>query len=365
MKVIICGGHLSPALAVIDRLKEEEILFVGRKFAMEGDNTLSLEYKTITSLNIPFKAIKTARLQRKFTKYTLSSFLKFPNGISQSFKILREFKPDIVLGFGGYVSLPIILAASLLRIPVVIHEQTTEAGMANKFASRFAKKICISWTSSEEYFPKNKTVLTGNPLRKEILAMKPREAKNQLFTIYVTGGSLGSHFINGLIEKNLKALLKKYCVIHQIGDSKHHNDFDVLNSLVKTFNNDLSENYFSAHHFSPKEAAENLNKADLVVSRSGINIVTELEFLQKPSFLIPIPFAQRNEQMKNALLLEKEGLVRVYYQNMLTPETFLLQLEEMIKNIHLYQIKTRWKKNNDSAQRIVEVLKDVAIKKSN
>jgi len=363
MKIVICGGHLSPALAVIDRLKEDEILFVGRKFAMEGDNSLSFEYKTVTSLGIPFKAITAARLQRKLTRYTLLSFLKFPNGLSQAFFILEQFKPDVVLGFGGYVSLPVILAASLLRIPIVIHEQTTEAGMTNKIVSRFARKICISWASSENYFPKSKTILTGNPLRKEIMEVKNKKNKKQAFTIYVTGGSLGSHFINDLIEKNLKKLLKQYYIIHQTGDTKHYNDFEKLESLTIGLDKNLVEKYTLAKHFTPKEAAENLNKSDLVVSRSGVNIVTELYFLQKPAFLIPIPFTQRNEQFKNALILKNAGLAEVYEQATLTSENFLSELEKMTQNIKKYKIGILDNQKEDSVQEIINVLKDVATNK--
>ena len=131
----------------------------------------------ITKLGIPFYAINTARLQRKFTKHTVPSLIKFPLGFIQSLKILRKIKPEVVLGFGGYISLPVVLAAAFLKIPIVIHEQTLEAGFANKIEAKFARKICISWQSSEKYFPKEKTVLTGNPLRQVILNSKIFQAK--------------------------------------------------------------------------------------------------------------------------------------------------------------------------------------------
>src|SRR3989339_499065 len=149
MKIIIIGGHLAPALSVLEALpKNTQVLFVGRKYALEGDNALSLEYNTITSLNIPFVGLNTGRLQRKITRFTLFSLLKLPFGIIKSFLILIDFKPDVVVGFGGYVSIPVTFCAFVLRIPVVIHEQTMEAGLTNRLVSRFAKKICISWDSS-------------------------------------------------------------------------------------------------------------------------------------------------------------------------------------------------------------------------
>src|SRR3989344_6654527 len=167
MKIAITGGHLSPALSVIEKLsKEDVVLFVGRKHVFEGDKGLSFEYKTITSLNIPFVELTTGRLQRKFTAHTLFSIVKIPYGLAQSFLILRKFKPDVVLGFGGYLSVPVVIAAHILRIPAIIHEQTQDAGLANRMLANYADRICISWETSAKYFPRGKTIFTGNPIRK-------------------------------------------------------------------------------------------------------------------------------------------------------------------------------------------------------
>ena len=185
MKLIIVGGHLSPALAVIEALqKDVNVLFIGRKYVFEGSKTLSLEFRTITKRKIPFVSISTGRWQRKFTRFTIPSLLKFPFGILQSFLILKKFKPDVVLSFGGYLSLPVGIAAFILRIPIVIHEQTLEAGIANKVLSIFAKTVCISWETSRKYFPKSKVILTGNPMRKfEIRNSKLGTIMNCLFYI--------------------------------------------------------------------------------------------------------------------------------------------------------------------------------------
>src|SRR6185437_3796515 len=142
---------------------------VGREYAFEGDSALSLEYQTAKRLGLAFEPLTTGRIQRKFTKHTFGSLAKIPVGLTQAKKIITRFQPDIVLSFGGYVSVPVVLAAAANRVPIVIHEQTLQAGLANKIASRFAAKICISWEESAKYFPKNKIVLTGNPLRKEFL----------------------------------------------------------------------------------------------------------------------------------------------------------------------------------------------------
>src|SRR3989344_4952875 len=123
MKIIITGGHLSPALAVIDSLpKDWEILFLGRKYVFEGEKSLSLEYKTINDLKIPFEEISTGRLQRKFSKNTIPSLFKLPPGFFKSLRLLKKFQPDIVLGFGGYLQIPVVAASFFLKIPVVLHE---------------------------------------------------------------------------------------------------------------------------------------------------------------------------------------------------------------------------------------------------
>ncbi len=172
MKLLIVaggGGHFAPALAVIEKLpKDWELLVVGRKYVFEGDQSFSLEYQTAKKLNIPFKPLTTGRLQRKFTKYTINSLLKIPVGLAQATAILNGFKPDVVLSFGGYVSVPITLSASILRIPIVIHEQTLEAGVANKLVARFARKICISWEQFGEVFSKRQNSAYRKSFKKRI-----------------------------------------------------------------------------------------------------------------------------------------------------------------------------------------------------
>jgi len=368
MKILITGGHLSPALSVIEKLKGEDVLYVGRKHALEGDKAFSLEYQTIKSLGIPFFSITTGRLQRKFTRHTIPSILKFPLGFSQSFFILKRFKPDIVLGFGGYVSWPIIVMSSFLKIPVVIHEQTLEAGMTNKLAARFAAKICISFESSKRFFPIKRVVLTGNPLRKEIIEIsKIQKQENQPTVIYITGGSLGSHFINNLVKGTIKKLVNDFQIIHQTGDSRKYSDFD---SLLKVKNElgENSKNYIVKKFLTPLESAESLQKADLVVARAGINTVVELLFLKKPALLIPLPFAQNNEQLKNARFFKAQGLGEILEQEKITDEVFLNTLEKMHKNVNSYKEKGNLSKTligDDAALKIIEVLKNVYKKKKN
>ncbi|MDO8658617.1 MAG: UDP-N-acetylglucosamine--N-acetylmuramyl-(pentapeptide) pyrophosphoryl-undecaprenol N-acetylglucosamine transferase [Candidatus Levybacteria bacterium] len=376
MKLVITGGHLNPALAVIDELpKDTEILMIGRKYAIEGDKALSLEYLASKSLNIPFKSIRTGRLQRKFTKHTIISPLKLPYGFFQSLLILKKFKPDAILCFGGYISLPVAFAGRILKIPVVIHEQTLEAGAANKLISKFAKKVCISWESSAKFFPPNKTILTGNPIRKfscegELSLVKqisrpkadqPLAENENLPLIYITGGSLGSHAINTLIEGCIEKLLQKYRVIHQTGDAKEFLDFDRLSNLKEKLNPNLQKRYFLIKFIEPFEVGGILKQADLVVSRSGINTITELIYFGKPSILIPLPYSQNHEQIKNAEFLKDLGLGIYLNQYELTPDKLYEWIIEFSQNLNQYSKNKEVKKVilSDSAKKIIEILKSV------
>jgi len=370
MRIVIVGGHLSPALAVIDALsKDTKILFIGRKHTFEGDPGYSLEYNTIKSLKIPFASIATGRLQRKFTRHTIPSLFKIPYGFMQAFSILYRFKPDVALSFGGYVSLPVVLAAYLVRIPIVIHEQTLKAGLANRVLSYFATKVCVSYETSKPYFPKHKTILTGNPIRKFQIQNSKLQINSKfkipnehLPIIYITGGSAGSHFINTLIEKCIRQLLEKFVVIHQTGDSKEHKDFDRFSNLKNLLPTKLKNRYILKKFVDYKELGKVFKKSTLVISRAGINTVFELIYFGKPGILIPIPFSQNNEQLTNALFFKKLGLGEVLEQKFINENLLLQKIEEMVNNIERY-IKNREKASSiidrSSADKIVEIVKNV------
>jgi UDP-N-acetylglucosamine--N-acetylmuramyl-(pentapeptide) pyrophosphoryl-undecaprenol N-acetylglucosamine transferase len=381
MKLLIVaggGGHFAPALAVIEKLpKDVEVLLVGRKYVFEGERTLSLEYQTATKLNISFRPLTTGRLQRKFTKYTLNSLLKIPVGLAQATSIISSFKPDVVLSFGGYVSVPITLAASILRIPIILHEQTLEAGIANKLVAKFARKICISWEQSGKFFPRDKVILTGNPLRKEFEMGDLRtdknvksavKLKNAERTIYVTGGSSGSHAINILIEGCIEKLLEKYNVLHQVGNAMQYNDFERLIALRENLNPELKAGYHLVKFVEPAMVADFLNTADLVISRSGINTVTELMYFGKPSILIPLPYGQHQEQLKNAKYIKELGIAEIAEQGALTPTQLALLVDRMFDNIDRYKRNAlRGKSLIDirAADKIIEVVKDAGNKAKN
>lgn len=368
MKIVLIGGHLAPALSVLEALpKDVRVLFIGRKYGLEGDRALSLEYETMTQLRIPFVGLNTGRLQRKLTKFTFSSLLKLPFGIVKSFFILTGFRPDVILGFGGYVSIPVIFCAFILRIPVVIHEQTMEAGLANSIVYRFAKKICISWNSSRNYFPKNKIILTGNPIRKFPIFNHPTSGhisifNNKLPIIYITGGSAGSHFINLLIEKVIGDLLQTYNIIHQTGDAQEFHDFDRLERLRNGLPEKFRDNYILEKFIEPSEIGELMKMSAIIITRSGMNTVSELIHFQKPAILIPLPFSQKNEQLKNAKFLGKIGLGIVLEQKDANSKNLLRAISLISRNVNKYKInKNEFESSpvKNAAQNIVSVINDV------
>ncbi len=366
MKIILTaggGGHFSPLLCVYSALpKDTKVLVVGRKHALEGDSAISLEYQTAARLGMSYAAITTGRWQRAFTRHTIPSLLRLPKGFFEAYQVVKNFRPDVVLSFGGYVSIPVVMAAWILRIPVVIHEQTLEAGAANRIASYFAKKVCISWESSKKFFPKEKVVLTGNPIRQfspPAGGFNFQLPKEKLPVVYVTGGSLGSHAINVLVEGCIKKLLEICVVIHQTGDSGEFRDYDRLSKIKNRLNKSLRDRYILTKFVNSEDVGGIMRWADLVVARSGINTVSELLFFGKPSLLIPLPFSQRDEQEKNAQFLSDLGLAEMAKQNELTISSFYERVCTLLGKRNMYLQNSKRAKEyiiTDAEKRIINVV---------
>jgi len=351
-------------LAVINELpKSWDVLVVGRKYTFEGQDTLSFEFQTAQKMGIPFRALTTGRLQRKFTAHTFASLLKVPIGVMGAIGVIREYKPDVVLSFGGYVSVPVVVAASMMRVPIIIHEQVLGAGLANKFAARFADKVCISWKESERYFPKEKIVLTGNPVKKfSISNVKFQMSNENLPVLYITGGSGGAHAINVLMEGCLDKLLEHFIVIHQTGDAKEFGDFERLEKIRENFSEKIKHRYVVRKFVEPSEVFGIMHHADLVISRSGVNTVTELLYVGKPCILIPLPYGQRNEQLENALFVQRTGLGVVAEQNSLTSEKLYQLILSMMEKIDEYKKHSAGAKklvNPRAAEKIIEVVSSI------
>lgn len=335
MKVLVTGAHFTPALATIEELKKIDgvnIVYVGRKTTQEGDDAPSVESGVVSSKGIKFIPLITGRLQRSFTFYTIPSLLKIPIGLIQSLLIVLLEKPDVVLSFGGYVAVPIVFISWLFSVPIIIHEQTLVSGLANKISSWLADKIAISFTDGT--FKGEKVILTGNPLRDEIIKISggKSEKNKKIPNVLVIGGNQGSHIINLAVEGCLDKLLKKAVVYHQTGDSKF-GDFERLSKLN-------SPNY-QVFKFISDDWENILAKSDLVVSRAGINTLTELAFLGKPALVIPIPYLYQDEQNKNAKYFKNLGLVKILPQVQLTSETLFQEIKDMLNNLPVLNEKAK------------------------
>jgi UDP-N-acetylglucosamine--N-acetylmuramyl-(pentapeptide) pyrophosphoryl-undecaprenol N-acetylglucosamine transferase len=370
MKVALIGGHLAPALAVMDSLDpSDEVVFFGRASAFEGDQGTSLESRLMQERKIPFVPITTARLQRRITKHTLPTFFKLPVGYTQALQALRRYQPDVVLSFGGYLSLPVCLAAKTLRIPVVIHEQTLQAGVANKIVGKFADRICISWESSRPFFPPTKTVLTGNPLRAfQPATRNPQTTKNAAFPLlYVTGGSAGSHVMNELVEGALVELLHTTRIIHQTGDAQEFAYFDRLQAKKTALPHELQERYEVHKFIAPDRTGSLMQEASLVIGRSGMNTVTELLYFGTPAILIPLPYGQKNEQLNNARFLQKLGLAEIVEQHQATPSSLSQTVFSMLSQLERYRSHAKEGRaliHEDAAEQIIKQLSYVVTKTS-
>ncbi len=342
MKILITGGHVTPALALIDKLEGYEIIFVGRKYALENEQILSLEYKEITQKNIKFVDIQAGRITRLLSAKTFWSVFKIPLGFYQGFKIVREEKPDILLSFGSYIAVPIVFWAWLFKIPIFTHEQANIPGLANRLIGKMAKKVFTSFPETSAYFEKNKTVLTGNPVRESVkkIVKKPFEIESQKPIIFITGGSLGSHSINLHISKIVKELVASFTVIHQTGDTKEYDDYSKLIRLKKSLPSKLQKKYHIQKHFMESEMGYVYSVSDLVVARAGANTFFELLVLDKPTIFIPLPWSANKEQQKHAQLFKDAGVGEIFNQSAESKE--LLNLIKKIF-INLDQYKRNFK----------------------
>jgi UDP-N-acetylglucosamine--N-acetylmuramyl-(pentapeptide) pyrophosphoryl-undecaprenol N-acetylglucosamine transferase len=369
VRIVITGGHHSSALPVIEELQskypESEIYWIGHKYSMKGDKNVTLEYREIKALNIPFYNLKAGKVYRTFN---LKRLAKVPFGFFQALYYLSKIKPEIILSFGGYLAVPVVIAGWVLRVPVVTHEQTVVVGYANKVISRFADKILIGWQESAKFFPSNKTLFTGVPLRKDIFQVNSNNFKinPELPTIYITAGKTGSILINSVILESLEELLGLVNVIHQCGDHSQFNSFDEVARHYDGIKDKVRGKLFLRKFVFSNEIGEAFAVSDFVVSRSGAHTTLELLSKEKPCILIPIPWVSHNEQYENAKVLERAGLAHIIEEKNLTSQNLLSEIKNMVENLDKFKIQDRKILNvvqPDSAGRIVKVLFDVAAKK--
>lgn len=363
MKIIITGSHFTPAQAVIEELKKDknvQIVYFGRKYTREGDKSPSVESQVLPGLGVKFIPVIAGRLQRSFTIHTLPSLIKIPVGFLQAFYLLLRERPNVILSFGGYSAVPTVISAWLLSIPIIIHEQTLVPGLANTISSWFADKIAVSFKENE-FFKKNRVVVTGNPMRKELFGntksadfdkILADAKKEKLPVILITGGNQGSHLINQTVFNCLDQLNKKAYIIHQTGDSKF-NDFEKLEEARQRLK--YSGRYKVRKWIDGGDFGVILKNTDLVVSRAGINTLLELAYFSVPTLVIPIPYIYKNEQMVNARFFEKLGLVKILLQDDTNAKTLEENINQMIDRLPQLRQGAEGAKslaNSDAAKRL-------------
>lgn len=332
------GGHTLPAVTIHDSFvdyfsdKDEhfESIYIGSHSGIEKD--------VAEKKNIKYFSISTGKLRRYFSFQNFTDGFLIIKGVWDAFRILLKFKPDAVFSTGGFVSVPVVIAAKLLSIPAIIHEQTSHVGLANKIASYFARKVACTFENSKKYFPENKVIQTGQPIRKELFTGSKDKAydifdlDNSLPLIYITGGSQGSHKINQTIKEILPELLKHCNIIHQCGKSQGHNDDDELKEFKNTLSSDFKRRYRVQDFIHADELKHILNGTDLLIGRAGAGTVSEALALRIPSIYIPLAIAQRNEQYYNAKNLADLGGAIIILEADLKSDSLKENILNLLKN---------------------------------
>jgi UDP-N-acetylglucosamine--N-acetylmuramyl-(pentapeptide) pyrophosphoryl-undecaprenol N-acetylglucosamine transferase len=338
------GGHISTASSIITSIRnkyeitKDNFLYVGGDLGMENEKPgNSLEKKIFAKETFNQKYIRAGKLQRKISFRSIYLLLRTFLAFIDSIKIVSKFKPDIVISTGGFVTVPVCLVSKLFKAKIYIHEQTAAIILSNKIVSKVAEKIFVTFPSSLEYFPKEKTIHTGNLIRPEIFnksgvgpIVQPLKKmlvnQEQLPIIYISGGSLGSHIINLTTKGSLLSILQDFQVILQTGDNQEYKDYELLVKERKKLSPNLRERFLPIKYVGRKEIGFLLNNIDLFVGRAGANTVYEMGVLKIPSLFIPIPWVPHNEQEKNAKILKDLGLAQILHEGELIPENLVLKI---------------------------------------
>ncbi|MGR3741968.1 undecaprenyldiphospho-muramoylpentapeptide beta-N-acetylglucosaminyltransferase [Companilactobacillus sp. DQM5] len=331
MRVIVSGGgtggHIYPAIALINRLKErnvlDEILYVGTENGLES--------KIVKNLNIPFKTIKIQGFKRSISIENIKTVNLFISSIFKSRKIIKGFKPDIVIGTGGYVSGAIVYAAHTLKIPTIIHEQNSIAGVTNKFLANFVDKIAVSFKEVEnEFSQKNKIILTGNPRAQEVVNIKKNDRLKEfnldpkMPTVLIFGGSRGAEPLNRAVISSIESFEKEnYQVLFATG--KIHYDY------VKEALRNINLKKVSVVSYID-DMPEILPDIDLIVGRSGATSIAEITALGIPAIFVPSPYVTNDHQTKNAKILSNVNAAKIIEENKLNAASLMSAVNEIMNN---------------------------------
>lgn len=351
-KIVLTGGgtagHVTPNMALIPKLREleYEITYMG---SYDG-----IEKKLMEDFDIPYYGIATGKFRRYFDPKNFSDPFRVLKGMGEARKYLKQMKPDVVFSKGGFVSVPVVRAAYSLGIPCIIHESDMTPGLANKLCIPVAKKVCCNFPETFRMLPANKAVLTGSPIRKE-LVMGDKEAGYRLCgfnaskpVIMVVGGSLGSAAINQAVRDILPELLKDFQVVHLCGKEK-------MDNLL------LTTSGYKQFEYIKSEMKDIFAMADIVISRAGANAISELLALKKPNILIPLPSSSsRGDQILNAQSFESQGFSIMIDEDDLTNKLLLEKVQELYFNRFTYIDAMKKSNQRDAIGTIIGLIEDAA-----
>lgn len=351
-KIVLTGGgtagHVTPNIALLPQLRKlgYEVYYMG---SYDG-----IEKKLIEDFDIPYYGIATGKFRRYFDPKNFSDPFRVVKGMREARKYLKEIQPDVLFSKGGFVSVPVVRAASSLGIPCIIHESDMTPGLANKLCIPVAAKVCCNFPETLEMLPVKKAVLTGSPIRQE-LSQGDKKAAYELCgfdsskpVIMVVGGSLGSAAINQAVRDILPELLKDFQVVHLCGKEK------VDNLLLTTKG-------YKQFEYIRSEMKDIFAMADIVISRAGANAISELLSLKKPNILIPLPASSsRGDQLLNAKSFESQGFSIVIDEDDLTKKLLLEKIQELYFNRKSYVEAMCQSSQRDSISTITELIEEAA-----
>lgn len=349
-KIVFTGGgtagHVTPNLALMEVLQKDdwEINYIGSDGVEKG---------MVRALNVPFHVISTGKLRRYFSWQNFLDPFKFFIGIGQSYRLLKKLKTDLVFSKGGFVGLPVVIAAWLNRIPVIAHESDLSPGLANRLSFPFIDKICLTFEGAKQHFKQqDKIEVTGTPIRPELFKGSKSKGlqlcgfNNDKPCLLVMGGSLGSLRLNKVLRATLPDLCEDYQIVHLCG--KGNVDADLLSKA----------NYYQ-FEYADKEMADLFAASDLIVSRAGANTLYEILALEKPHLLIPLPLSSsRGDQIQNARYFQQQGISRVLDDELLTTATFLQEINELNKQKEMLVEKMKQLKIESATLKIISLIKE-------
>ena len=354
-RIVLTGGgtagHVTPNIALLPKLYElgYDVHYIG---SYNG-----IEKTLIENCQVPYYGISSGKLRRYFDLKNFSDPFKVVKGFSEAAKLLKKLKPDVVFSKGGFVSVPVVLAAKQQRIPVIIHESDMTPGLANKLSIPAASKVCCNFPETISHLPKGKAVLSGSPIREELLSGS--RAKALKFTglsgskpvLLIIGGSLGSVVVNEAVRSILPKLLKKFDIIHLCGKGKLDQTLTAMNGYVQ-------------YEYISEELKDLFALSDIVISRAGANSICEFLALRKPALLIPLSAAaSRGDQILNARSFEKQGYAAVLEEEQLNAETLYSALNDLWENKDSYISAMEASPMGNSIQIITDLLEELVDQK--